>query len=103
MVDSVSNPGNRVRLHKVVTDATNSAGKGAQGSGNVAGTSPTTATDDVSLSQTAQTLPSGLDVGPTFDLELVSRIKKEIAEGRYPSDYERITDSLFESYRDIVN
>ncbi|MEC8628650.1 MAG: flagellar biosynthesis anti-sigma factor FlgM [Pseudomonadota bacterium] len=103
MVDSVSNPGNRVRLHKVGTDATNTAGKGAQGSGNVAGTSPTTATDDVSLSQAAQTLPSGLDVGPPFDLELVSRIKKEIAEGRYPIDYERITDSLFESYRDIVN
>jgi len=46
---------------------------------------------------------SSNDVGPPFDLEIVSKIKKEIAEGKYPIDLEAITESLYEAYVDLIS
>ena len=48
-------------------------------------------------------MPSAIEAGPPFDLELVSRTKEQIAEGRYPIDLEAITVCLFDSYRDLMS
>lgn len=98
MVESVTGSAAKAYLQKVgpgKPDAPNRAGT-AQGS------SPVNATDSVSLSQAAQQLPESLKTEPPFDIEAVSRIKEAIAEGKYPIDMDRITESLFESYRDLV-
>ena len=101
IVNSVSSSDPRLRLQKAGLDT--NVGKAKDASGP-AGTAAPGAVDGVELSKTAQAMPSsGIDVGPPFDLELVTRIKKEIAEGRYPIDLEAITDSLFDSYRDLVS
>lgn len=100
MVNSVSSSDLKARLQKASQDqgvakANVDAPKGVA--------APAAAADGVELSKAAQAMPGGMDVGPPFDLELVSKIKKEIAEGRYPIDLEAITDSLFESYRDLMS
>lgn len=60
--------------------------------------------DSVSLSAASQTLPAELkDAGPPMDLEIVKRIKDAIAEGKYPIDLEKITESLFQDYLELVN
>lgn len=101
MVNSVSSSDPRLRLQKAGLESNTSTAKGA-----TAPSAPQAASsvDGVELSKTAQAMPSAnAEVGPPFDLELVTRIKKEIAEGRYPIDLEAITDSLFDSYRDLVS
>ena len=39
---------------------------------------------------------------PPFDLESVTRIKKAIADGTYPIDLRKITESLFEGHEDML-
>jgi negative regulator of flagellin synthesis FlgM len=66
------------------------------------GTASKSASDVVSLSQTAQSLPPELsESGPPMDLEIVKRIKEAIAEGKYPIDLEAITDSLFQDFLEL--
>lgn len=100
MVNSVSSSDPRARLQKAALE-TNQA-KPADTPG-VAGIAPAPSADGVELSKAAQAMPSATEAGPPFDLELVSRIKEQIAEGRYPIDLEAITDSLFNSYRDLMS
>lgn len=100
MVNSVSSSDPRARLQKTALE--NNQAKPADTPG-VAGTAPAPSADGVELSKAAQAMPSAIEARPPFDLELVSRIKEEIAEGRYPIDLEAITDSLFDSYRDLMS
>jgi negative regulator of flagellin synthesis FlgM len=59
--------------------------------------------DSVTLSAAAQALPAELkEAGPPMDLELVKRIKDAIAEGKYPIDLEKITESLFQDYLELM-
>lgn len=59
--------------------------------------------DSVSLSAAARALPAGLkEAGPPMDLESVKRIKDAIAEGKYPIDLEKITESLFRDYLELM-
>lgn len=67
------------------------------------GSSSVTATDSVALSAAAQAVPESLKTEPPFDIEAVTRIKEAIAEGRYPIDTDKITESLFESVRELKN
>lgn len=98
MVESVSNT-TRAKVQAMTADASN---LGVRLPTKPTRTAPAGAVDAVSLSEAATALPSGLDVGPPFDLEAVSKIKTAIAEGRYPIDVEKISSSLFESYRELV-
>lgn len=59
--------------------------------------------DQVMISAGAANMPQELKSGPPVDLEIVKRIKEAIAEGKYPIDLQAITDSLFESYRDLAS
>lgn len=60
--------------------------------------------DSISLSAAAQSMPAELKAsGPPMDLEIVKRIKDAIAEGKYPIDLEKITESLFQDYLELVN
>lgn len=99
MVDSVSNS-TRAKVQTLTAEASN---LGVRLPTRSTRTAPAGATDAVSLSATAAALPKALEMGPPFDLESVSRIKTAIAEGKYPIDYDRISDSLFESYRELVD
>lgn len=101
MVNSVSSSDLKARLQKASQDP--GAAKANVETPKGVGAPAAAAADGVELSKAAQAMPGGIDVGPPFDLELVSKIKKEIAEGRYPVDLEAITDSLFESYRDLMS
>ena len=79
----------------------------ASGSPSAAGktnlTAATPAGDSVSLSPAAQTVPAELkEAGPPMDLEIVKRIKDAIAEGKYPIDLEKITESLFQDYLELM-
>ncbi len=100
MVNSVSSTDPRARLQKISSDQT---GPNPGKTGQVQGAAPAASVDQVELSQAAQALPGGKEVGPPFDLEIVSRIKEQIAEGRYPIDLEAITESLFDSYQDLMS
>ena len=59
--------------------------------------------DRVILSAEARGMPAELKAGPPMDIEIVRKIKEQIAEGKYPIDLEAITDSLFQSYRELAN
>lgn len=100
MVDSISSFSAKGRIERPGGAETNV--KGAGKANAAAATGNLGSADEVSLSQAAKALPAALEVGPPFDLESVSRIKKAISEGKYPIDYERITDSLFENYRELM-
>lgn len=99
MVNPISSTDARAKLQKInnetAADRTRALGKSDAAQAAAA-------TDEVTLSQEAKLRPGGTEVGPPFDLELVSKIKKAISEGNYPIDYESITDSLFESYKDLM-
>lgn len=98
MVESVTGSIARAHLQKVGSGKPETANR-SDASGGAASVS---ATDSVSLSQAAQQLPASLKSEPPFDIEAVSRIKEAIAEGKYPIDMDRITESLFESYRELI-
>lgn len=59
--------------------------------------------ESVQFSPAARTLPSQLSLGPPVDVEAVSRIKQAIQDGNYPLDLDKITDSLFASYRELTD
>lgn len=54
--------------------------------------------DTLALSAAATALPPELSGGPPIDLELVTKIKAAIAEGKYPIDLDKITESLFQDF-----
>lgn len=59
--------------------------------------------DSLTLSASAQAVPAELkEAGPPMDLEIVQRIKDAIAEGKYPIDLEKITESLFRDYLELM-
>jgi negative regulator of flagellin synthesis FlgM len=102
MVDSVNTSlGARARLQRIQADGVEKTG--AKTTAGAA--APAVASvDSVSLSeagasQVGETLAAK---GPPFDLELVAKIKQAIEDGRYPIDAQRITDSLFEGYNDMM-
>ena len=97
MVESVTGSIARAHLQKVSSGKPEAPRSDASG-----GAASVNATDSVSLSQAAQQLPGSLKSEPPFDIEAVSRIKEAIAEGKYPIDMDRITESLFESYRELI-
>ncbi|ESW61944.1 MAG: FlgM, negative regulator of flagellin synthesis [Rhodobacter sp. CACIA14H1] len=101
MVEPISTSAARPRIARPGEDA----GLPVQGSavGVASAAVPPSAGDSVTLSQTAQALPEELKGGPPMDLTIVARIKEAIAEGRYPIDLEKITDSLFENYMELVS
>lgn len=96
MVDQISAAG-RARLVKIDVDTPTIRPTKAAPGPNAA-----LASDEVSLSKAASQFPHGLDVGPPFDPDTVKRIKAEIADGNYPIDVDKIADSLFESYTDMI-
>lgn len=95
MVDSV-NTANTARL-RAQSYQTEGPAKGPQvpSSGQ-----PIGAVDRVALSDTVSVhLSEALaEKGPPFDLEKVARIKQAVADGNYPIDAARITDSIFQDY-----
>ncbi|MGS4946788.1 flagellar biosynthesis anti-sigma factor FlgM [Meridianimarinicoccus sp. RP-17] len=96
MVDQISAAG-RARLVKIDTDTPTTRPTRAAPGPNAA-----LASEEVSLSKAAGQFPKGMDAGPPFDLDTVKRIKAEIADGNYPINVDRIADSLFESYHDMI-
>jgi negative regulator of flagellin synthesis FlgM len=47
-------------------------------------------------------MPDELKAGPPFDTAAVNNIKNKLAEGRYPVDVDKITDSLFQGYKELA-
>jgi negative regulator of flagellin synthesis FlgM len=101
MVDSINPSLARARIQKTQGDTPAPSGsKGAASAGSVGATA---ATDSVSLSAAAAQKPTSVDeTNPPFDVEAVKRIKAAISSGNYPVDLDRITDSLFEGYRELM-
>jgi negative regulator of flagellin synthesis FlgM len=88
----------RMRLQTVQTDGTAGApGAAQQGQ-------PVSAVDQVHLSDTASTRITErlAENGPPFDAARVSRIREALAEGQYPVDPQRITDSIFQDYSALM-
>lgn len=101
MVDPISTSAARPRIARPGEDtAVPIQGSTANGSAMAVGTA---AGDSVSLSPAAQSLPAELKGGPPIDLTIVAKIKEAIAEGKYPIDLEKITDSLFENYLELTS
>jgi negative regulator of flagellin synthesis FlgM len=100
MVDPISTSAARPRIVRPGEDAGLPVQGSAAGVMNTA--VPQASGDSVSLSATAQAMPEELKGGPPMDLTIVAKIKEAIAEGRYPIDLEKITDSLFENYMELV-
>lgn len=101
MVEPISTSVARPRI----TRAGDEAGLPVQGSGAGQATASVAVPsgDSVSLSPSATAMPDELKSGPPIDLTLVARIKEAIAEGKYPIDLEKITESLFENYMELVD
>lgn len=104
MVESISTSQVRPRIARPGEDMS----VPAKVAGNADAKSPVAAApatgDSVSLSAAAQSMPAELkESSPPMDLEIVKRIKDAIAEGKYPIDLEKITESLFQDYLELVN
>lgn len=96
MVDLISSFTPRPRIAKPGEDVGPSiAGPNA---GPAAGAVATPGGDTVALSAGATALPAELSGGPPIDLEIVSKIKEAISEGKYPVDLDKITESLFQDF-----
>ncbi|MBC2834800.1 flagellar biosynthesis anti-sigma factor FlgM [Gemmobacter straminiformis] len=76
--------------------------QGSAGGAAAAGAVAQAAGDTLALSATATALPEELKGGPPIDLEIVAKIKEAISEGKYPIDLEKITESLFQDFIDLV-
>lgn len=103
MVEPINTSQARPRIVRPGEDTAVAGGGGpsAAGKANPATASPTG--DSVSLSAAAQSVPAELkEAGPPMDLEIVKRIKDAIAEGKYPIDLEKITESLFQDYLELM-
>lgn len=85
-------PGEDIATSTVGTQSASAAKRAAGATG-----------DSVTLSEAAQAMPAELkESGPPMDLEVVKKIKDAIAEGKYPIDLEKITDSLFQDYLELM-
>ncbi|TCP61360.1 FlgM family anti-sigma-28 factor [Rhodovulum bhavnagarense] len=102
MVDSLGPMSGRPKTQRIANDPAETPGTQVQRGPAASRAVPVTAGDQVSLSQEARQLPAGLEAGPPLDLPLVKKIKDAITEGRYPINYDRIADSLFESYQEMM-
>ncbi|WP_323782966.1 flagellar biosynthesis anti-sigma factor FlgM [Thalassovita sp.] len=100
MVDPIKISPNASATRPVTTGASGAKASPAapQKAASVAGAN----TDEVKLSATASSVPSELKAGPPFDTEMVNRIKGQLADGNYPVDVEKITDSLFQGYLELA-
>lgn len=98
MVDSVnSSSAARLRLLTPQAEATGANNGAQQGQ-------PVNAVDQVRLSESASVKMAErlTETGPPFDAERVDRIRQAVAEGRYPIDAQRLTDSLFQDYNALM-
>jgi negative regulator of flagellin synthesis FlgM len=103
MVDSVNTSlGARARLQKLQSEGAQKTGASKPAEAGQA--TAVASVDSVRLSEagTSQIGETLAAKGPPFDLELVAKIKQAIEDGRYPIDAQRITDSLFEGYQDMM-
>lgn len=101
MVDPINSSNvAKLRPQTVQTDGTAGAPARAQ-SGQ-----PVSAVDQVRLSDAASVKMAErlADAGPPFDADAarVSRIRQAVAEGQYPVDAQRITDSIFQDYSALM-
>jgi|SRR6056297_1821901 len=99
MVDPINTSnGAKLRLQPVQTDGPAAAPGQAQPG------QPVSAVDQVHLSDTASARMTErlADTGPPFDAARVSRIKQAVADGQYPVDPQRITDSIFQDYSALM-
>lgn len=96
MVDSVQ-PSNisKLRLMSGPSENTQKASPSKQG-----GDQPLKAIDGVKLSDTASMkLATELTLkGPPLDVEKVTRIKDAVAQGSYPVDFQRLSETIFQDY-----
>ena len=97
MVDSISSS-NAAKLRIQAPQPDGTAGAPAP-SGK-----PVTAIDEVRLSDTAtvKTAARLAEAGPPFDAGRVERIKQAVADGNYPVDSQRITESIFQDYNALM-
>lgn len=104
MVEPISTSSARPRISRPGEDiGVPAKAAGATDTKNTVAATPATG-DSVSLSAAAQSMPAELkDPSPPMDMEIVKRIKDAIAEGKYPIDLEKITESLFQDYLELVN
>lgn len=104
MVEPINTSQGRPRIARPGEDiGTQASGAATAGAGLAPAAAPRIAGDSVTLSAAAQTVPAELkEAGPPMDLEIVKRIKDAIAEGKYPIDLEKITESLFRDYLELM-
>jgi negative regulator of flagellin synthesis FlgM len=95
MVDLISSFTPRPRLAKSGEELGLTGGAAAAGGASAASAARG---DTVAFSAGATALPAELSGGPPIDLEIVSKIKDAIAEGKYPVDLDKITESLFQDF-----
>lgn len=100
MVDLITPSNIRPRILRPGEDL----GQPVAGSGKAQanGATPAVSGDTLTLSASATALPEGLGGGPPIDLESVKRIKEAIAEGKYPIDLDKITESLFQDFTQLM-
>jgi negative regulator of flagellin synthesis FlgM len=100
MVDPIKISSN-ASATRSVTSGTSSA-RGSAAAPAKGGAAVGAKTDAVALSATASQMPDELKAGPPFDTQAVNTIKNKLAEGSYPVDVEKITDSLFQGYLELA-
>ncbi len=98
MVDIISSFTPRPRITKPGEDIATPVGTPAAGASAAPAAPAAPGADTVALSAGATALPEELAGGPPIDLEIVSKIKQAIEEGKYPIDLEKITESLFQDF-----
>lgn len=105
MVEPISTSAARPRIARPGEDAGLPIQGAAAGAPDAAAklSPPAGSGDSVTLSATAQAMPAELKGGPPIDMTIVAKIKDAIAEGKYPIDLEKITDSLFENYLELMS
>lgn len=102
MVEPVNtSPVARMRLQATEQSRTSDTGRAGKTGAQVAAVS---ATDQVSLSSTesVQVAKELAQADPPFEIDTIKKIKTAIREGRYPIDLDKITESLFQGYQDML-
>jgi negative regulator of flagellin synthesis FlgM len=85
-----------------VTPQQKPAGDGGAVKNASAGATPA-ASDSVRMSPQYQTLEKSVANSSSFNAEKVAAIKKDIAEGRYSVNSEKIADGVLSTAQDLVN
>lgn len=101
MVEPVSHAAGKARIQRAGLDAVPAASAGAAKLTNAASLKGAGATESLSISAAARSMPSELRAGPPVDIETVDRIREAISENRYPVDLQAITESLFQSFLEL--